>query len=557
MALRYLGGESLYSRTPDFYEPGGHYYYIHLHQENIGRMNNRDPLDDQGISNEFSSYKDGKDSILSKTITNQYVNMIKKSINRTSENFDLLNNVFDVENNNVNSLLDRLHQVLQKGFEEQFTSNKIISMLNIESQTNWSVSKKKNSNTKNIQALERMLQGEKANKKEGFAFLDAVLDGMAQAVELLNSPEGETLGAIIASCKHSYNQNQGVSQMGAALTKRINNFIKTHNGKTLNGRDAIDTANLLLPIASALKTGKTSQNKNLSLQSLQGLVQKNFYSLFAEILVSQLNEAANNAVVKYVVSSIQDVKNTGGDLVSIDFTDPEGNLVAESAQLFNDAGVEKQGKADIKFNNVNVQIESLLGEEQGDLNMKIGISNKAYVTNDFGEGSLRKFNVYSVGGGMTLGNAFTLLLGGNEVYKKYLGYNVFARGDSLPTALNTLQDVLLTRSIVYLVAGRGQKDFSQFMMLNGELLSVWDIIKFALGNDIGRSSSQIPSSSQSNGIYLSIEQRKSFMKYAKSRFWARRVIKTCDSINHATMKVHIVPKQIIAFAEKNTPLLTK
>ena len=47
------------------------------------------------------------------------------------------------------------------------------------------------------------------------------------------------------------------------------------------------------------------------------------------------------------------------------------------------------------------------------------------------------------------------------------------------------------------------------------------------------------------------------MKYAESRFWARRVIKTCDSINHATMKVHIVPKQIVAFAEKNTSLLTK
>ena len=83
------------------------------------------------------------------------------------------------------------------------------------------------------------------------------------------------------------------------------------------------------------------------------------------------------------------------------------------------------------------------------------------------------------------------------------------------------------------------------MLLNGQLLSVWDIVKYALGTNIEKKSSQ--QGEKSNGIYTSIPNSPKFMTFAKSRYWARRIIKTNESITSAVMKTHIVPKEIINY----------
>lgn len=532
----------LYSQTPDFYMG---YYYIHKHKENIGRMELHTPETDSSLANLFNSYKYGKDAFLSDTVTNQYKNLMDASMDRSV--MSLVDSVFNKENS-VEHILDKIHADLQKGFEDQFSPNKIIQMLNIEKSTNWSTSHKKNSNAKDVQALAEVLTGNMKNAKRGFAFLDEVLTGMAEAVRLLNSEEGDALASILSNTVNR--KRYDVSIIGRDLMQQLNAFAQTHNGDTVNSSNALKAAALLKVVASRLETG-TTRKGSLTIESLQGLVQKQFYSMLAEIFITNIGEAAENAAVKYIVKAVSDINNEAGtDEVPIEATDPEGNFYKPSPQYLND-GEKKFGKADAKFNNVQVSLQSYIGDENGYFTMSVGISNKAYITNYIGEGSLKKFSVYSLGGGMTIGNALNLLLGGSgKIREKYLAYNIFGQGDALPQALQSLQDILLTRSIIYLAGARGKTDFAQFMLLNGELLSVWDIVKFALGNNIGISSSQ-QTKGQNNGIYLSIPNRLTFMKYAQSRFWARRVVKTNISITNAVMKAHIVPKQIIEYASNN------
>ena len=535
----------LYSQAPNFYSG---YYYIHKHKENIGRMGLQKAETDSSLAELFNSYKYGKDAILSNTLTNQYLSLMYAA---SPDLVDLVNETLNPENSAQN-ILDRIQNALQQGFENQFTPNKIIQMLNIEKSTNWTISSKnkKNNNADAIALMKMLSQDDASKAKQGFAFLDEILTGMTEAVRLLNSEEGAALVSVLSNMIRK--RHYSIQSLGKDFHRILDSFVKHHNGDTINGADTLKAVQLMLPIAEALETGKTKKGKKLSLDSLQGLVQKQFYSMLAEIFVTHIQEAAQNAAVKYIVDSVNDINNGAGtDEVEILVTNPDGTY-PEGASTLND-GEKKYGKADAKFNNVQVSTEVVTGRDDGYFKMSVGISNKAYIINHIGEGSLKKFNVYSLGGGMTIGNALSLLLGTNgHIRERYLAYNIFSHPQrELPLALNALQDTLLTRSIIYLAGARGKDDFAQFMLLNGELLSVWDIVKFAMGNDIGRSSSQ--QGHNNSGIYLSIPNRKTILRYAQSRFWTRRVVKTNVTITNAAMKAHIVPKQIIEYASANMP----
>ena len=289
---------------------------------------------------------------------------------------------------------------------------------------------------------------------------------------------------------------------------------------------------------------------------MQGRVTQNFFPNLAEILAAQIQDVA----VKGAIKIHQNARRTGAETSQIQITDTEGNYF--NAGFFDDGG-KKQDKADNIYENVRLRLDSLRDGEQGYIRINIGISSKSYVSQHFGKDtSLADFNdVYSLGGGMTVGNAFRLLLGdiNSNVYVKYLGYNILSHdaNDSgetggFPEGLQALQDVLLTRSIVYMVAGRNKQNIAQFMMINGNLLSVWDIIKYALNNNIGQSSSQISNNPNARpGIYMSIKKRKDVIAYARSRDWVKRIVDTNDAINSSTMKAHIIPKQIINYIETN------
>lgn len=523
----YLEGD-LYSHTPDFYK--SNYFYIHKNVHNIGRMNNRDPQSDGKMAETFSNYKYGATANMSKVVTSQYLNLFKSKQIGGAER-KLLEDVFDIENNNTSALLDKIHDAMQKGLEQYLNTDNLVKLLEIEKGLNWSEN--------NTSQLQKALKTASGKYTDELKILDAYLESLVKTVQLVDSNLGQALAdklLIDANMTKNYNN---IKAYGRSLKRALNEYKTNNDAKLVNNTLMSEAVANLEMIVNSLATLKNSAgDKKLSIDILKGLTTSNFFPNLSEVLGAQIKQTVVNTPLKIM----KEAARTGQDPIPLEMTDADGNYIPDGF-LFDKSG-SQQGKADNVFKNVSLNLSSITDEYSGELVIDLGISNKSYVRNHFGKGPLEKFDdVYSLGGGMNLGNAFQLLLGNGAIYEKYLGYNIFAHSGELPSALTALQDALLTRSIIYFVSARGKQDFSQFMLLNGQLLSIWDIIKYALSTNIGLSSSQVSGSKQ--GVYMSIPNHKSFMKYAQSRFWERRIVKTNDMIHYATMKVHIVPKEII------------
>ena len=541
------------------------YIYIHLHQNNIGlaKGNGSDgtPLNDSDIAGHFNKYKTGKNSTVGQAIKNQYIQLLKSSISRnnlTNEQYSLLNNVLDVKNNNVEAILGRLNKILQKGFEDQFTTTKITDLLNNEDKTNW---KEKSSSFKE---LTEILEGK--NNKSGFKTLNKILQDMADTVKLLQTPEGDELATIISNnLKNNYVDPKTI---GSCLNKAINEFSKKQNGKTIESRDVLKAAEYFKNVTNGLETGTNSRDEPLKTKGLQGLVQKSFYSLIAEIFASHLDKAAKNSAVQYIIDSVKDIDIIGDVSVSLEVTDPDGNYGGDlntnpnNRTFFQNSGSPDQnyGKADLRFNNVQVNLSSLFEDDKGlgSIQMSVGISSKAYVRNEIGANSLKDFQNqrFELGGGMTIGNAIKLLNGGNDLFFKYLCYNTLTKGPTstivndgragrpfkntgLSQSYGALQNIILTRSILYLAGGRSQEDFANFIFMNGKLLSMWDIVKYAIDNPIGSTKE-----SDERGLAMQIPSEKLYQAYSRNKYLAIRVEETNKTIDRAVIKGLIYPGRI-------------
>lgn len=540
-----------YKREPNFYAEDK--LYIHIHKRNVGRMGGNTAKSDNELASIFSNYKEGKDSIVQKAVTNQYAQAVRKSINDSRTHSDFLNEVFDSKND-VTGILDQLHKVMQEGLEQYINTDNLVKLLQNEKKLKWSPS------YKTIQDLDKALSTQTGSYKDDLKALDILLQSMADTVALIESPLGTELATALLASENKTNNFTSIKKYGSNLQRVLNDFKQKNNAILINQplmQEAIDNLeNIIKPLATLQLQKNDGTTSKTTLGKLQGRVTQNFFPNLAEILAAQIQDVA----VKGAIKIHQNARRTGAETSQIQITDTEGNYF--NAGFFDDGG-KKQDKADNIYENVRLRLDSLRDGEQGYIRINIGISSKSYVSQHFGKDtSLADFNdVYSLGGGMTVGNAFRLLLGdiNSNVYIKYLGYNILSHdaNDSgetggFPEGLQALQDVLLTRSIVYMVAGRNKQNIAQFMMINGNLLSVWDIIKYALNNNIGQSSSQISNNPNARpGIYMSIEKRKDVIAYAKSRDWVKRIVDTNDAINSSTMKAHIIPKQIINYIETN------
>lgn len=519
----------LYQREPNFYY---NYFYIHKRTSNIGRMGGDNmSLTDSSLAKTFNSYKQGKEASLSKTLTNQYVQSVKNSFEKTSEALDLLNSVFDIENNNINQILNRLNEVMKDGLEQYLNLNNLIKLLQIENTVNWSAKKKSQNNS--LAELEDVLN--KGGKYyNGLSFLDNLLQAMADTVSLLKSPLGASLGAALLQVKTS--DYRSVSTYGKSLSKALKKFSSENKGALVSEPSIKEAINEFQKIVDKLVSMKASEGNLLSKDSLQGSITKQFFPTMAEIIASEIQDKVSVKGLKMLT----DAARTGAQQTSIQVSDEYGNLLDD--QYFHNLGIA-QGKADNVFRNVQLDLSSFSNEDSFTINMDLGISVKSYVSNDFGPKLFSRNNVFSLGGGMTLGTAFTLLLGNNNIYQKYLGYNIFAHMSELPQAVNALQDALLTRSIIYLAAGRGKEDFSHFIILNGCLLSIWDIIKYAINNNIGRTGEK-QTKDNLKGIYMTFKDKPEFEAFARSKDFHTRVVDTNNSITDMVMKMHLNPRQI-------------
>ena len=475
-----------------YFVDGG--YYIHQHVTNIGKAGN-------GSGGINLNYQQQKKNALNAS-KNYYKNLFKSNL--SADSITLLNEVFDRDD-----LMLELNKQMKNALQESINFNAIQKGIQIQRQAFDS----------NI--IKNLLN----NKMNQIKEFDKLLTSFAECCALLRSPEGDKLALLLIKVKGRTNQT--VKEKSAFLQQALNTFLAENNTKTFEGQQVDEIAKRMNAIANALSTQSTGSGKELTKDGLNKMVDAVFNTGFGEAFAGMLQNTARINIDNAIASM------TGGKTSQVQVTNAFGDLVG-----FKDTS--SAGKVDTKLSNVKITIDAKNDLQGGIINIDLGISNKQYRTQHF-PGLDSQTNKQSFGGGSggSLREALDSLFGFGTLYEKYLSYNILAHSDkpSIAGVSAELNDLLLTRQLLRIFSTRGgSSDFAQFMLVNGQIVSIWELI-LESENFLGALSSQAESMNQA--ITLSISDRPSIYKAAKILNSYKRVHAVNSAINKAKITAHI------------------
>lgn len=545
----------------------GHYLYIHRHIANIGRMGGGNPETNSSLIGIFNNYKEQS----AKAAKKQYVNYVANSMRGKNGNklTDTELKIIEEALNNENTgdkVLSRLHSVLQKSFEEQFDNSRLLNAMERQAALNWS--DKENQNAKLLDEYFR------SNGMQGnpFIMLDDILQALEFTCKQLGTKYGQELGVILSMQRNSF-QNSDIfksnrtRKLGENLNKALDKFELASEGGVLSKKELEEGQTMVALIRNLANTLEKNQTKSgekegkfLSLRALQSLFQQNIFSGMSELFVNDSSLTVKEELYNSIGAVMRSVQQSGTQSSYMQAYDAEGNKIKD--KYLKNVGIKEgkeskdYGKAD-QLVDTSIQLSRFIGKGKEEITMSVGISQKAYVSKTIGQPLDKNYENFSLGRGLNLGQAFSLIPG-LTLRDKYLGYNTIVRDSKtsrLKGAIVALQDVLLTRGITYLAAGRGADDSVQLLFINGNVMSMWDVIQYVMYNNVGASGSMLGkyiSSDNENGIYMTLTDRKEMIKYATSDKWKYRIENTNNAIESAVIQLEIIPKKIIGYTRKLT-----
>lgn len=492
-------------------------FYIHKRKRDIGKAAGNAAMSDKDISREFSRQKEQAGEA-SKTY---YKELFLENLDVKDDGLLILNEAFEEDTNSIIQEIDKqLKEKLQSAINKK-DLEKLMQYYKDSSE----ISK------------DLLLESRKAT-----AAFNQLLQNLADASNLINGPYGKALGAFLVYYKENGRKKMSLSQMGQTLTDAITSFMYLNPIISLEESKIIDVINAIQTLGKNFTVGKTSNQKADIVESnITNVVDSVFQKGFSEVIGSQLNSVAGLAINEELA------KIKGSETTQIQKTDLKGYL----SKL---EGKKAAGKTDILFPNVGVSIDKSEATPQGgNIKINIGISNKFYRSYNFQGGSFdgSKLHFSSASGG-SLKEALDSLF--ETDYQHYLAYNTLFRGASdFPSATIALQDIILTRQITRLFASRGGvQDFSQFVIVNGQVVSVLDLINYALDKNVGLSSSMDKNETQA--INLHIKGRKDFYEYKKEKNARIRTPRTNDKINSATIVAYVRVEKLMTAIPTNAQI---
>lgn len=522
-----MNKEELWSKG---YTYGGG-FYIHLHQKHIGAMMTHKPSPMDSLVRTFVNQKNNAKA----AIKNEYKELFIETVDEKSK--EAITALFE-DNDNI----DKMDKVLYQYFKEGLDSQTVQNIISAQKDINWGDS----SNFKKI------LQ-QNSKKWEGF---DSLLEGLAKGVELLNQTDGPSIAAVLRNA-----QKKGtLGGVGRELERELQKKEAKINNTTIQGKNLQKAVDNLKLLASRLATGDTSgqlkenrkKDSPLTIEFLKSSIDRNFFStILGESSAMNFEKAATTVAGITIEDALNSISSTGKDTTKSFITSIKGSYAGNVTQ-----GDKKQGKADIKFKNVKLTLEDFFPSPySGQITLSIGLSNKAYKTLTLGKDGTITNNSLVTGGSIKITDVFNMLT--NHARIKYLGYNVLAwTSDSAPSALKdnapdlkpaltALQDALFIRSIIHIFSARGKQDFANFMYINGQLVSIWDIInRVSKQKDGIATTSTMKNSGQ--GVIYSIPGRYSWWKSLNennnslyNNFTRTETLN--NAINEARIEGHINP----------------
>lgn len=470
-------------------------YYIHYHQKNIGKANKHN------IPDIVATFQSHRTNVLRQSKVT-YKKLFASNILKSSSK-ELVEEVFKNED-----IFTEINKQMTKQMQELIKTDKLEKLMTIQRET---------LQGKNKINLSDLIS---SNSEKQIKEFNNLLERLNECCKLLNGKAGGDLAAILAQ------SNLTIPKLQEALQ----NFIENNNGKSINQQRAVAAAQSINALAQGLKMGKTSKKEPLTTDAIKRMIDSIFNTGFGESIASILNKKSDHAIVSSL-AQLTGKQTVPG--VTISLKKDGKNIVVDSTP--------RSGKADIKFSNITFEIQQIEGlTSGGKISMTVGLSNKQYRTNHFRnldrKNSFRSFE-YSSGSGGTFKEAIDAIFNSN-IYNKYLAYNIMAHRSKRTKEAQALQDLILTRQIVKLFSSRGgQEDFSQWMLVNGEIISIWQII-LSTEKFVGLSHSQMTQQSD-QVVSLSLPGAKSIEEDLVKIEAKERVPIINKKLNEMTIKAYV------------------
>lgn len=488
--------------------PNASNFYIHIHQENIGRA-------EDGPTNDIiKTFADQKQDAGAAAM-NYYKQLLMESV--TPDSRELLEQIFD-QDNDENDLLAEMDKQFKEQIAALLNSDLIERILHTQ----------KELSARNI-GRDIELRGEPAIN----AFND-LIDTLVATSSFIKGPAGEALAALLIKQKHAEGERFLAVTKGRHLQTALEAFIKDNKkeGATYDQQAAVHLAKKINSLAKHLKYDKKEKGKKPTETSINNIINKIIFSQgFIEAAAGTLKDTVNATLSNMEAEIV--AENTG----KIQLTDKFGNIIG-----WDQTSTSSAGKADIKFKNFTLTLKNIGSINQGALTLDVGASVKGYVTNSFGGQDSKTSDLFGSGSGGTILEALTAIFGDSNIRAFYLAYNVLAHGSSRSEETQALNDILLTRQIVRLFSSRtGNKDFSHLMIMNGEVMTIFEILMLTK-HFVGKSKS-VQNEQQ---VMLSIPDRKKIEAMGKQEGLDRyaRVKNLNAAINKAKINAYIRMKKM-------------
>ena len=410
-------------------------YYIHLHSYNIGRAANRGNGQMTVISGAYQNRKKKFFNLAKQDYKQRMGNRIStKAKQGISELFNSDNDYtyFDEE--------------LRKSLQKNLNVDNLNSLMQSSKKTNFS----------------NMLRG---NLQVHIQEYNDIIEFFIQMAQLIKSPNGVNFALALEQSKLKGEGYVGVATAGSNLKTALQKLKTEVNGQLIYPQDIAAAATQIEYLSNSLLRKTTAAGNKLTQNSIRNICNNIISAGFAESFAMDIKSDA----ILNVDKAIKGALGTKGTYV------PTLN------------GKEKwvsQGKEDVRLKNIEISIEKFNQK----YNLEIGLSSKFYRNNlMFGHKSGKNKNINSIssGSGETLGNLIKNTFLTN--YDRYIVYNAFANLGDYP-AIESIQEAILMRNINKFFAGSSKADFNSYIISNGEVISLWQLIQEAFVNNIGSTS---------------------------------------------------------------------
>ena len=342
---------------------------------------------------------------------------------------------------------------------------------------------------------------------------------LAMAIELIQDQyQSDGVACILADVI-----SEGkISEIGTDLYSKLDKFINDNNGKSIKPKELIKAAKSIQNLAFALKYSLfKSKETEISEKGLRTSLRQNIISTNVAEAIALNAIGTGFDAIKTTTSTV------GSETVNVDMTGRMNTFYNEWTSY----GENVLSKIKNKTQSIVRKADLIVKDKDGigfeiklsnskngnffkTLNINLGISTKFYTGQNFKDLDKQLKGTITSGSGGSLANAIATTW--PQLQERYYVYNYIAH----QMYNEYTNDLLLRRMLIRLFssAGGSGEDFAQIILVNGQLVTLWDLMQYIFQTKTFLLSSSMLKGKNDQAISLTIPERKNIIKDAKTYY---------------------------------------